>query len=163
MSINTWKAEFYPVSVEELYHDDPCNDLKDIDHCIQKWEGLTPDNLKKHRVKPVSGYLLPERFKLQGTLRQAGDVLIDYEYFWPVKSTKSFFEVCDETCILCYKNPVCYTCSLSKCREGHACGDKKPGESISPWFAWEERCDPAPMIKWLKKTRRMIVKNLKKD
>lgn len=42
MSLDTWMQEFYPVRAEHA---------KDVlEHSIQKWTGLLPENLEKHEV-----------------------------------------------------------------------------------------------------------------
>lgn len=45
MSIASWKAEFYPTLAWEQ------TEATAVDHSIQKWEGLTADNLAKHGVE----------------------------------------------------------------------------------------------------------------
>lgn len=45
MTIETWKAEFYPVEASTL-NSAPLIDA--IDHCLVKWEGLRSDNVAKH-------------------------------------------------------------------------------------------------------------------
>lgn len=45
MSLETWKAEFYPIDAHEVA-------LKDaIQHSLTKWIGLRPENLSKHNLK----------------------------------------------------------------------------------------------------------------
>lgn len=42
MSLDTWMQEFYPVRAEHA---------KDaLEHSIQKWTGMLPENLEKHEV-----------------------------------------------------------------------------------------------------------------
>ena len=55
MSLETWKAEFYPVNAFETTQQNA------LDHSIKKWEGLTPENTKKHRVVFNGDYLAPTR------------------------------------------------------------------------------------------------------
>ena len=45
MSIETWKAEFYPVPADDESLD---TDVKRVEHSLRKWEGLTPENMAKH-------------------------------------------------------------------------------------------------------------------
>lgn len=44
MSLKSWLDEFYPVSASEVSKEDA------LEHSIQKWKGLLPENLKKHNV-----------------------------------------------------------------------------------------------------------------
>lgn len=48
MSLETWKAEFYPIDAAELAESSwrGC-----VEHSIKKWEGLLPTNLVKHNVE----------------------------------------------------------------------------------------------------------------
>ena len=46
MSLETWKAEFYPTPAEVI--SDP---VEAIEHSILKWTGLLDDNLRKHAVR----------------------------------------------------------------------------------------------------------------
>ncbi len=58
MSLATWKAEFYPFTAEKCAAEFP---EEALDHSIRKWEGLSPENLKKHGV-----LLSPRKAPLQG-------------------------------------------------------------------------------------------------
>lgn len=44
MSIETWKAEFYPVPASEVAAEDA------LQHSLRKWIGLREENLSKHGV-----------------------------------------------------------------------------------------------------------------
>lgn len=44
MSLKSWLDEFYPVPASKVSKEDA------LEHSIQKWKGLLPDNLKKHNV-----------------------------------------------------------------------------------------------------------------
>lgn len=44
MSLKSWLDEFYSVPASEVSKEDA------LEHYIQKWKGLLPDNLKKHNV-----------------------------------------------------------------------------------------------------------------
>ena len=46
MSIESWKAEFYPIEAKDVKGDD----LERIDHALLKWSGVTEENLKKHEI-----------------------------------------------------------------------------------------------------------------
>lgn len=45
MSIETWKAEFYPVPADQVPAGRPA-----IEHSLHKWEGTLPEALEKHDV-----------------------------------------------------------------------------------------------------------------
>lgn len=45
MSLDTWKAEFYPIPAEEVAAKDA------IQHSLTKWIGLRPENLSKHNLE----------------------------------------------------------------------------------------------------------------
>lgn len=47
MSFTSWKKEFYPVAASRVL------ERKALDHSIQKWKGLLPENLKRHKVELV--------------------------------------------------------------------------------------------------------------
>lgn len=44
MSIETWKAEFYPKPADETTREEAA------DHSLQKWRGWLPENLERHGV-----------------------------------------------------------------------------------------------------------------
>jgi hypothetical protein len=44
MSLDTWKAEFYPIPAGKV----PVEDA--VQHSLRKWRGLTKENLEKHGV-----------------------------------------------------------------------------------------------------------------
>lgn len=46
MSMETWKAEFYPVEAIVATG----SELEAAEHSLKKWEGRSPDNLKKHEL-----------------------------------------------------------------------------------------------------------------
>lgn len=50
MSVKTWKKEFYPTEASEAAKQ---GELAAINHSLQKWQGLLPENLAKHNVKIV--------------------------------------------------------------------------------------------------------------
>lgn len=85
MSIKTWKEEFYPRSAASRMSNKAA-----IEHSIKKWEGLLPENLKKHGV----------------VLDRCGDIHDD-----EVK-----FEISDLSCALCQKYfwECCIKCPLYK-------------------------------------------------
>jgi hypothetical protein len=134
MSLDTWKDEFYPqeaFSVPEVHA---------VRHSLQKWYGLRPDALLRHRVE----------------LDSCGDVsdLI----------TDRHLSIRGDSCALCHHYNIrygsCKACPLALVREGVPCdeawGDEnedspEPGDKLSPWFEWRRRGNPEPMILWLER------------
>lgn len=52
MSLESWKAEFYPIEAAEVDGDNP---VALVSHSLQKWNGKLPENLEKHDLI-VSGF-----------------------------------------------------------------------------------------------------------
>lgn len=46
MSLESWKAEFYPTPATE-----PQTAIEALEHSLRKWRGLTASNLKHHRLR----------------------------------------------------------------------------------------------------------------
>ena len=128
MSIKTWKEEFYTVSAASRMSKKAA-----IEHSIKKWEGLLPENLKKHGV----------------VLDRCGDIHDD--------ETK--FEICDESCALCqkYVRECCIKCPLYK-KLGFGCGKGKI-EAGDGWVYYMYEGDPELMLKNL---RSLLVDEVKK-
>lgn len=74
MSLETWKAEFYPISAAEAAQD---GRLAAIKHSLQKWSGLTERQLRAHDIAKAG----------RSTLVSAG----------PYRS----FDINSSTCALC--------------------------------------------------------------
>lgn len=119
MSIETWKKEFYPVSATSRMSKKAA-----IEHSIKKWEGLLPENLKKHNVV-INGY---------------GDIHDD----------EVNFEISDQSCALCQKYWVecCIKCPLYE-KLGFACG-KGEIEAGDGWVSYMEEGSPELMLKNLR-------------
>lgn len=134
MSIATWKAEFYPVDAFETEQADA------ITHSLQKWKGLTADNLSKHRVRLDDfGWVVEEGVE---------------------KATKELAVVINgSTCALCHhylvdENHDCdygEMCPLYKARGNVACDKERMDEHEAPWYEFRRSKDPNPMIFWLQK------------
>jgi hypothetical protein len=45
MSKQSWLKEFYPIAAEKT------SKATALNHCIRKWTGLLPENLKKHNLE----------------------------------------------------------------------------------------------------------------
>lgn len=119
MSIETWKKEFYPVSATSRMSKKAA-----IEHSIKKWEGLLPENLKKHNVV-ISRY----------------GVIYD---------GKINFEISDQSCALCQKyfGECCIKCPLYE-KLGFECGKGKI-EAGDGWVSYMEEGDPELMLKNLR-------------
>lgn len=125
MSFKSWKKEFYPIGADETEPEDA------VAHSLKKWEGLTEENLKKHKckiVKDVCGIGVKDDKKITASL------YID-----------------SDSCALCYHcyesglpEPLCSTCLLFK----HL---KRKCDSgvFSPYCVFMHSKNPEPMIKAL--------------
>lgn len=141
MSVETWKADFYAVEACDTDQADA------VAHSLQKWQGLTTDNLSKHGVR------------------------LD-DFGWVVekgveKATKELAVVINgSTCALChhylveggvdenydYEESPCEMCPLYKARGNVACDKERMDEHEAPWYEFRtESKDPNPMIFWLQK------------
>ena len=150
MSLETWKAEFYPIEADKTTKEQA------IEHSLRKWQGLTPENLKKHGV-------IHERF--------AG--VIDENDFRAGKPTYMYPEAVPidaGTCALCHHyhsepddggylddeepDDYCGECPLKLTRHA-TCDNARDDENTSPWSAFNSPynapSDPQPMIFWLQK------------
>lgn len=126
MSAKTWFEEFYPVTAQTIAKSN--DDRAIILHAVQKWTGLLPENLEKHKV-----------FFSEGVLEDNLRLNID-----------------SSSCGLCVKyidddddcNP-CSACPLSK-MIGHPCdeGDNDPDDG---GIYWEALTNPQVMIDALNK------------
>lgn len=131
MSIESWKAEFYPIPADE------CPKEQAIDHSLQKWKGLLPENLERHDLVARAG-----------ELHEKDSVTDDY------------FGINGLTCSLCHwyfrfgarEGYGCMSCPLFKVR-GHECDKIRLDEQISPYRAFRTENNPRPMIEWLEKTK----------
>ena len=123
MSIETWKAEFYPESAYEVAKRK--NEIACIEHSLKKWEGISHVNLKSHHVIVD------------------GDMLTDIGvWVLPLNS---------DSCALCCYDEIecengdedCSNCPIKKVT-GDNCYDE--------WEAFIENGDVKPMQKLLQHT-----------
>lgn len=152
MSLETWKAEFYPTPAEDTAKEDA------IAHSLRKWQGLTPENLKKHGVihEPFAGVIDESDFS-------AGKPIYMYSEAVPIDSG---------TCALCHhhynsgdeeswedddfdEEDSCGVCPLKEARGGVSCDCTRDDEQTSPWNSFSHPgntgSNPKPMIFWLQK------------
>lgn len=95
MSLETWKAECYPVEAKDC----PKGKHLCLAHSLRKWIGLKPDALKKH------GVFVNDRSNLE--------------------CEASIFPIDASTCALCkqYDPSDCYQCPLDSCVESFGAWD----------------------------------------
>lgn len=67
MSLETWKAEFYPVPASEVPVEQAAA------HSLKKWEGLRPESLDKHKLFVRQGYVVDEHEGWKKVLRIDAD------------------------------------------------------------------------------------------
>lgn len=126
MSLESWKAEFYPVSAKT-----PRSDVARLRHSIRKWVGLRKANLKKHEC---------HKDEFDDSLWDTGD---------------GHFSVDTTSCALCEKyfdhayedDGQCRGCPL-KNTLGVRC-DNLEDKQTMPYTVWLDTGNPEPMIKAL--------------
>lgn len=122
MSLETWKAEFYPIEAKDV----PIEQA--IAHSLKKWEGLTAENLEKHALIGAEGTTISD-----GTL----SLRIDSE--------------CCALCVHYLDNEdekQCPKCPLSLYNGGRC--DNMNEDNVNLYF--EGLCNPLIMITALKET-----------
>jgi len=128
MSIETWRAEFYPIRASG------CPQEQAAAHSLQKWIGLRPENLTKHGCNTSEGYVTDG----SGSNGVRVDGATCALCHWYLKK-KGVYELCKK-------------CPLSIVRGGFACDERNEEEDHGPWHSWTYDDNPEPMIKWLEKT-----------
>ena len=123
MSLESWKAEFYPVEASEV-------SVKDaLAHSKRKWEGLRRENLERHGLELEGGGLVA------------------------ASSVGTLFFIASDSCALCHyfleksKGDYyqrCTNCPLRMVR-GEPC-DAPSHNPPSPWGSFIRENDPLPMI-----------------
>lgn len=133
MSAMTFLEEFYPVTAQSIAQSG--DDKALIRHAIQKWTGLLPENLARHKVYLVDIELQDED----------GEVLLSINY---------------ATCGLCVKytytenfNTLCDACPLNKML-GHSCDEDDDGNDGGIYY--EALSDPQIMIDALNRVLNML-------
>ena len=149
MSFKSWCKEFYPISATDrvALSNDP---VTIVEHSLQKWTGLRPENLKKHNMVFKDGMVQARR----GT--GAGLYVDD-----------SSCSLCQKYIDHCHPSHSCAKCPLYQARGRVPCYETKGREKNDPygafrypreredlWFDFGNNTprDPEPMIKWLEKT-----------
>jgi hypothetical protein len=125
MSLETWKAEFYPVPAEQ------CPKEQAVEHSLRKWIGARPANLYRHGLfkVPLTSYIRngATNESLPFGLIQCA---LCCEYYW--------------------RQPPCCGCPLVAVLSRPCCGD-----ATSPYRAFIMRDDPEPMIAALEAALRL--------
>lgn len=144
MSLETWKAEFYPKKANETTPEEA------LDHSLQKWLGLLPENLTKHNVTlmELDGFMAVTDGSIRYTRINANTCALCHHFHDGSELDSDELED---------PSPQCRQCSLAKEREGFACDsetdEEMDEERRSPWHAFYFDNDPQPMIYWLKRTK----------
>lgn len=133
MSLATWKKEFYPKEAAEIARKG--TDLQIVDHCIRKWEGLSPENREEHGLFRVD---------------------IDFADLCDTHSNTEF-SISIKTCALCTKYyddhatkavDICVACPITKA-VGAPCYDG--------YLKYATSGNPDLMLKTLRRTREFVI------
>lgn len=131
MSLESWKAEFYPVEADHVPKEEA------IAHSLRKWEGLRPANLRKHGVVKIYNY----------------GGLLDEQY-----PTAVGFSVDSDSCALCVlyadTNCNCGSCPVACSRGNTPCDECIEDEKCSPYESFRRESNPEPMIQALEGAQR---------
>ena len=129
MGMKEWKVQFYK-NVSKAAK----SDITAVEHALQKWNGLLPENLNAHNLKAY------------------------HQEFYIVGQGGARFEINADTCALCVAHDAytCEGCPLmktlgKKCYSGHS-------DQTLPFDIWEYTGDPKPMIKALERTLKRLNK-----
>jgi len=133
MSLATWIAEFYPIPAKAV------PEAGAVAHSLQKWKGLTPENLKAHEVKLA-------RF-LGRVFVMPRDLFVRH----PNDLPETAVPIDSDSCALCarffHKNrQYCELCPLAK-----SLGDRCDSLPDSPWVLFLDALDPTVMIQALER------------
>lgn len=141
MSLETWKAEFYPIPA---WRSNQETDLKvSIAHSLKKWTGLRPENLARHKVR-ISG-----RRSWQAVI-PAGDPDIQQGELEGRKRPGSLL-IDASSCSLCLRFFSCTPCPLYHELGGNLCDEDAP-HFKGPYMSWVLDTNPEPMIQALTRT-----------
>jgi len=125
MSLETWKAEFYPV---------PACDVKKkeaLAHSLRKWDGLTKPILRKHGLVKEYDRISDGVFGMDIDARSCA--LCEW-FLGPIWSDQK----------------PCLKCPLYKARGGKSC-DHDTGGAMAPYSQFTHNDNPHPMIRLIKK------------
>lgn len=144
MSAKSWLEEFYPKTARDVARMKLDAERKAIEataHSLQKWKGLTANNLIRHGCKIESGNVFD----------------CDYNLVLAINS---------ESCALC----ACYSCDECPLKRylSYTCDANVGEDEIEdidsddvPWLRWDSARDPTLMISCLEGTLSMLSEELK--
>jgi len=124
MSLETWKAEFYPIPAHEV----PVEDA--VQHSLRKWRGLTKENLEKH-----------------GLVRRKNVIIESGVWRFGVESDSC--SLCKH-----YLSPFsnCHHCPLANVLGGRCDEDQGDLDEVdSPYHEFTRNGNPLPMIEALER------------
>jgi hypothetical protein len=169
MSLQTWIEEFYPIPADVIAATK--DELKCVESCIKKWEGLKVENLAKHDVICIIYTLMDKSV----------DPFIDQSVDTVTVEKFSHF-VSSKTCALClmhgeftaHKQPTVYCAECILCiLRGVPCDNytnaeyaiatveayTKPNSLIlTPFGTFIELHDPRPMLDLLYGAKKELTK-----
>ena len=124
MSLKTWMAEFYPAPARDALKEQA------VEHSLRKWIGLRKENLERHGIVDAEPYSI-------GTMHIDASSCALCKHYWSLNDEHA-----------------CVMCPLAIVRGGVSCDCPTAEEGLSgPLSVWRSRCDPEPMIAWLKKAK----------
>lgn len=138
MSIESWKAEFYPVEASNVPSE------RAVEHSLRKWIGLRSENLAKHSVRKVTS-IIHDSFGGHLTVSAMSCALCKY-WYTPINNTPLDEDEND------YRFR-CARCPLALSREGVPCDRRLSDERSSPWHTFTHSGNPEPMIAALLKAK----------
>lgn len=148
MSLQTWKAEFYPQTASALARTKGVTAIQLLDHSIVKWTGALPANTKKHGVV----------YDAQWCTVKTVDHQLGYH-----EDPKNELVFDSTTCSLCRKydgprsNGLCTRCPLAQVRGGLRCYDFTFDQAA----VYRMGASPENMVKALKAAKQMVLKQVR--
>lgn len=119
MSAEDWIKEFYPINADEVKEADA------LDHSIQKWKGLLPENLAKHGLTDAPIFIDDTTCALCALYM---DLDLDNE---------------------------CEKCPLSQARGGVSCDLEMNDEDVGPYERYLILNEVRPMLTWLLRAKEL--------
>ncbi len=146
MSVRSWCKEFYPVTPHLVEEEDA------IDHSLQKFIGLRPENLLKHDVRKNGNTIVYDNYKKKYNMPRE-----DY-----VDSNRNNVIINASSCALCHHHmdkdilvDYCSACPIYGYNKSK--GFDEPHESChEEYMYWHEGLGPEKMIQLLENTIKWI-------
>ena len=126
MSLETWKAEFYPIRAKFI---EP--GLISIDHSLKKWIGALPENLAKHGCRYEDHIIMDDENNQLAFNANTCSLCVNYKCNTRIRHDGYVYEVC----------PISQM-------QGYSC-DTPRGDG-NTW--WDSIDTPEPMIELLEQT-----------